>query len=316
MKYGIDSRVYGTTAVYVHRAVSDYPPIVLIGSFIPKFFNNRTSLLMDSNQSEQRASRISFAPSWCSPVCSAASLKSELASEICRTIEKHCGRRPLQVRETTAAPGQTNRHFRVDFPYGNPLLVKAARPQTAPDVANMRFLGEQTALEWLRRYSGSLVVPHGLGVFGTRTPLSLIGWVELAPFGLWMAGGQAKLGKAMGELHTSSMLASSEEVLQRFGFGVDTCLGQLRLVNKWDNDWVRFFIEQRLAPRLQDALLLCGAQYGTSNADANALRSVAERIQDVGRVRWALFDQIRVVPALLHGDLFSGNCGITKGKRE
>lgn len=193
------------------------------------------------------------------------------------------------------------------------MLVKAARPQTAPDVAQMRFLGEQTALEWLRRYSGSLVVPRSLGVGGTRTALSLIEWVDLAPFGLWMEGGQAILGKSIAELHTSSMTAGNAS--QQFGFGVDTYLGELRLDNNWDNDWVRFFVEKRLTPRLQDALLRVGSQYGTSNEDANALRAVAERVQDVGRVRWALFDRIRVVPALLHGDLFSGNCGIRKVDR-
>lgn len=262
--------------------------------------------------SRRRSHHASFVPTWSASRCSATTLNRELSSDILNTVEKRCGRRPKNVRETTAAPGQTNRHFQVQFSDGSAVLVKASRAQTAPEIAKARFIGEQKSLDCLRRYGGALIVPKAHGVGGTRAQLSLIEWVELAPFGLWKAGKQAELGGLLAKLHKRSMNGAGERAKRGFGFETDTFLGELRLHNGWCEDWVRFFIEQRLAPRLQDALLRSRTQYGTSNEDVNALRAVARRVQDVERVREVFFGKVSVQAALLHGDLFSGNCGVSK----
>lgn len=198
--------------------------------------------------------------------------------------------------------------------------MKAARAQTKPGLARARFQGEIAGLRALRTYApaGGLTVPEGLGLGGERSPIAVLEWVGLAPFGLWVPGAQAELGKAVATLHTNSERAAADATgsAKGFGFGTPTYLGECALQNAWNPDWVSFFVHSRLVPRLDEALLRGASFYGTSNEIAGTLTAVAERIIDVGRLRWALFSDIEPVPALVHGDIFSGNCGVAKSSRE
>ncbi|TRY90294.1 hypothetical protein DNTS_012374 [Danionella cerebrum] len=89
--------------------------------------------------------------------------------------------------------------------------------------------------------------------------------------------------------------SSEVEVVSRFGFPVPTCCGYLPQVNDWQDDWVCFYSQQRL----QHQLSLVEQSHGDREA----------------RELWAklqlkipeMFKDVEVVPALLHGDLWSGN---------
>ncbi|XP_072530665.1 ketosamine-3-kinase [Salminus brasiliensis] len=88
---------------------------------------------------------------------------------------------------------------------------------------------------------------------------------------------------------------SDDPVIDQFGFHKPTCCGYIPQVNDWQADWVSFYAQQRL----QHQLGLVEQSYGDREA----------------RELWAglqlkipqLFSGIEVEPALLHGDLWSGN---------
>ncbi|KAI4896655.1 hypothetical protein NFI96_012704 [Prochilodus magdalenae] len=84
-------------------------------------------------------------------------------------------------------------------------------------------------------------------------------------------------------------------IIEKFGFHTATCCGYIPQVNDWQADWVSFYTQQRL----QHQLSLVEQSYGDREA----------------RELWAklqlkipqLFAGVAVEPALLHGDLWSGN---------
>ena len=81
----------------------------------------------------------------------------------------------------------------------------------------------------------------------------------------------------------------------RFGWHRDNTIGATPQLNSWDDDWVRFFVRQRVGPQLELA----------------EQRGASARLLDRGRllcgIAGALFSSYRPVPSLLHGDLWGGN---------
>ena len=96
-------------------------------------------------------------------------------------------------------------------------------------------------------------------------------------------------GRSLAEMHR---LGSGE----RFGFDSDNWLGSSVQLNPWMNDWSTFWIEARLIPQLKMA-----RDNGYSN----------QRLQKLGDQLINRIDQIfgsdAEPPALIHGDLWSGN---------
>ncbi|XP_030062815.1 ketosamine-3-kinase-like isoform X1 [Microcaecilia unicolor] len=90
---------------------------------------------------------------------------------------------------------------------------------------------------------------------------------------------------------------NSEDVLfvDQFGFHVVTCCGYIPQVNEWQSDWVTFFTCQRLQPQMD----LIEKDYGD--------REVQELWSQLQLMVPALFCDMEIVPALLHGDLWKGN---------
>ena len=79
--------------------------------------------------------------------------------------------------------------------------------------------------------------------------------------------------------------------VDRFGFDIDTCCGYYPQDNTWNDDWVKFYarkIEQQI-------------QYLKGDREASDLWSQVLPKLDT------LFKDVDVKPALLHGDLWSGN---------
>jgi protein-ribulosamine 3-kinase len=222
----------------------------------------------------------------------------------------------VRITDVTIAPGQQNEHFRLDLdgPDGPAsYLAKVSRRGGAE-----AFAGERASLAAL----ASVVEAGGEDILINK-PLfvgtidsglraySIFPWVHFAPFGTAIPSVQRKLAVGLARLHqVSSDDAASHS--GRFGFDVTTYLGAQPQDNSWTNDWVVFFITQRLQPLLDIALTRFSNSYGTSNEVANALQTIGTRIvQDDSAVVAYLFDGIAIRPSLLHGDLFMGNCGAT-----
>lgn len=81
----------------------------------------------------------------------------------------------------------------------------------------------------------------------------------------------------------------------KFGFHTVTCCGFIPQVNAWQDDWPTFFTQHRLQAQLD----LIEKDY--ADREARDLWSQLQvKIPD-------LFSGLEIVPALLHGDLWSGN---------
>ncbi|XP_020790623.1 ketosamine-3-kinase [Boleophthalmus pectinirostris] len=86
-------------------------------------------------------------------------------------------------------------------------------------------------------------------------------------------------------------------VVVKFGFDVSTCCGYLPQANDWQEDWVTFFTRQRLDHQLN----LIEKSYGDRES-----RELWAKLQlQIPQ----FFKDVEIVPALIHGDLWSGNVG-------
>ncbi|XP_030850105.1 ketosamine-3-kinase-like [Strongylocentrotus purpuratus] len=111
-------------------------------------------------------------------------------------------------------------------------------------------------------------------------------------------------GRIGGSHHVSLEENGEEEETQRsisqFGFGTTTCLGYLALDNTWSDDWVDFFVRQRLKPKVD----YIEQKWG----DRTLIELWPRLVRHIPR----LFRGIdRITPALLHGDLHGGNVAET-----
>ncbi len=96
------------------------------------------------------------------------------------------------------------------------------------------------------------------------------------------------------ELGHSLALLHRENIAGKYGLDYDNYIGRLVQKNRFHENWIEFFIEERLEVQLKLAL-----QQGEVNIQfAGRYRKFYDRLQDL------LPDS---PPSLLHGDLWSGN---------
>ncbi|VDM54639.1 unnamed protein product [Angiostrongylus costaricensis] len=88
---------------------------------------------------------------------------------------------------------------------------------------------------------------------------------------------------------------SSKAGVKQFGFHTETCCGFLPQKNEWCDDWATFFVRNRLKVQV-DMLIEKG------NRDVLSIWPELER-----KSTSLLTPCANVVPALVHGDLWSGN---------
>lgn len=186
-----------------------------------------------------------------------------------------------------------------------PVFVKVNRRTQARQM----FEGEMASLEALRS-TGLLRVPRPMKVIDLPEGGAAFVMEHLKMRSL--SSQASKLGDQMAELHLYNQKlkekVTKEEntvgwraegvdppYVSKFGFHTVTCCGFIPQVNEWHDDWPTFFTRHRLQAQLD----LIEKDY----ADREA-RELWSRLQ----VRIpALFCDLEVVPALLHGDLWSGN---------
>ncbi|XP_043202059.1 ketosamine-3-kinase-like isoform X1 [Amphibalanus amphitrite] len=104
------------------------------------------------------------------------------------------------------------------------------------------------------------------------------------------------------EAHSSRVGASQKHAaapVSQFGFPVPTCCGRIPQANQWCDDWVQFLARDKLEPQIA----MIEREYGDREA-----RELWPRLQ---RCLPEMFRNITVTPALLHGDLWSGNAAET-----
>lgn len=151
--------------------------------------------------------------------------------------------------------------------------------------------GEAEGLDALRR-AAAIAVPavHALGAADGEAFLALE-WLDL---GARTPRAERSLGAALAAQHRCTQ--------ERFGYSRDNTIGPTPQVNTERRDWLEFFRRERLGVQLE-------------RAAANGLPPQCAALVDraLGRLE-ALFDGYRPRPALLHGDLWSGNWGTGPGE--
>jgi fructosamine-3-kinase len=199
------------------------------------------------------------------------------------------------IREITAVSGLSggdiSQAFRLDCRAGQSWFCKV---QTGGD--GSMFSAE---VEGLRQLADCQLIRvpqvHDYGCLEGGSFL-ILEWIEPAhPPADFMQ----RFGKQLALLHrdAASILghppASSPQ--QRFGNCVNNFLGLSRQDNSWQAEWIPFFLTHRLEPQLQQAL----AQKRIDSIFWSAAKDLLRQAE-----RWLLEP---VAPALLHGDLWSGN---------
>ncbi|XP_059527603.1 fructosamine-3-kinase [Myotis daubentonii] len=186
-----------------------------------------------------------------------------------------------------------------------PVFVKVNRRAQARQM----FEGEVASLEALRS-TGMVRAPRPIKVIDLPGGGAAFVMEHLKMRSLnsqaWRLGEQVadlhlynqKLGdKLREEASTVGRRAEDAEPqhVTKFGFHTVTCCGFIPQVNEWQDDWSTFFTRHRLQAQLD----LIEKDY--ADREARELWSQLQvKIPD-------LFRGLEIVPALLHGDLWSGN---------
>ncbi|VDN01292.1 unnamed protein product [Thelazia callipaeda] len=99
--------------------------------------------------------------------------------------------------------------------------------------------------------------------------------------------------------HASSFVGEQEKIVEpitQFGFHVTTCCGYIPQMNDWMNNWVEFFARNRLK---------CQVDMLVEKYNDRDLLSLWPQLE---RKIPAYFKDVEIItPALVHGDLWSGN---------
>lgn len=180
----------------------------------------------------------------------------------------------------TPARGPTAHAVRLETRVG-PALVKL-EPADRAD----RLDAEADSLLAIAR-TGAIAVPEILAHGRTEEHAFLVmQWIE---FGARSPEAQRRLGTALARMHATTGAG--------FGWHRDNYIGLTPQRNTPCDDWAGFLATQRLAPQLELA--------GRNGLAASTLKQGEQLIARLP----ALLEGHRPLPALLHGDLWSGNWG-------
>ena len=157
------------------------------------------------------------------------------------------------------------------------------------DNINM-FKYERECLSVLRRYANEsyIFIPKPIDLVSYENmSILLMEWIEIRQ------SQQNLLGKGLALLHQESALENN----RNFGWEEEGYIGFNNQKGGWDENWGHFFVNYRLRPQLIKA-----AKWGL-------------KIEDYEDILIYLSSYLNVhhpFVSLVHGDLWSGNCGSTK----
>lgn len=160
--------------------------------------------------------------------------------------------------------------------------------------APQQFGSEAAGLRALRASGTSLVIPRVLCARDQDDGRGFLVLEYLEP-GARADDFEERLGRGLAELH-----AHGSE--RGFGFETDGVCGATPQPNPWTDSWVEFYAEHRIGHQTRLA-----RDNGLGRDDVRRLETLAARLGE-----W-IHDDER--PALIHGDLWSGNLHVTADGR-
>ena len=200
------------------------------------------------------------------------------------------------VAQRPVGGGCIHRAWQLELADGRQWFLKSNGAESLP-----LLLAEAEGLRALARWARPpLLVPEPLGVgLLAGQALLLLPWLALSAASCAKGDGSAScdgwfgFGAGLAALHRASAEAGASE--GRFGWSRDNVIGSSPQINGWNTNWAHFFVDCRLAPQLRWA-----AQKGQTLRGAQQL---LELVPD-----WLGGHQVK--PALVHGDLWSGNAAL------
>lgn len=183
--------------------------------------------------------------------------------------------------------------------------------------AMLMFLGELESLKALER-TNTIRVPKPY--IAIPDPQSEGGAIVMEYFDMQQLTNHTVLGEKLAQLHlhnsnlgkvkgkkeswvagkrgaSSSNDNETLEFVDKFGFEITTCCGYFPMTNDWLDNWVDFFARNRLEVQIRLIEEKCGDREALELWSHLQLRipSFFKTLQEP------------IIPALLHGDLWSGN---------
>ena len=147
-----------------------------------------------------------------------------------------------------------------------------------------QFVGEAEALRELGKASTLLQIPQ---VILAQTDPALLVTTFLEPAAGSTEHQDEQSGRGVAELHRYGH--------DRYGFYHDNYCGATRQDNRWNDDWIEFYGQQRLGHLLR----LLEQKRGLNDSERKAYDQLTDRLpQLIGH---------QPPPVLTHGDLWSGN---------
>ena len=134
--------------------------------------------------------------------------------------------------------------------------------------SDIMFNGEYESLTAIEA-TNTIRVPSPVKSF-SDTPLGYVLVMEFLELKS-LHGASEKLGTKLAELHKHNM---ENKIIQKFGFHVTTCCGELPLNNEWQDDWVQFYAKNRLQAQVD---MLIGKRNSSSVGDLKTLHDLLLR---------------------------------------
>ncbi|MFC1536679.1 fructosamine kinase family protein [Pseudomonadota bacterium] len=201
--------------------------------------------------------------------------------QISDTLQQSAGSGKIINRQSISG-GSINSAYRIDTESNHSFFVKLNREALLP-----MFEAEMDGLNELRKPSAIRVPEPTLCGAGKG-----YAWIitEFIPFG--RAGGDSE------SLFGNQFAAMHRFHSDRFGWYRDNTIGSTPQINRWDDNWVAFFRDQRLGFQLELA---------ADNGYKGSLQTKGEQLQvNLG----SFFESYKPASSLMHGDLWGGNKGV------
>jgi fructosamine-3-kinase len=198
------------------------------------------------------------------------------------SIQKHIQQSLGQkvTSTTSVSGGSINRAAKITLDNGESCFLKWNN-SADPDM----FRKEQKGLELLKSADTTLRVPDVLATGVTKHGTGFL-LQEFITEGHSKPDSAKQFGKALAALHNHHK--------DRFGLDHDNYIGKLPQSNTWHDDWIDFFVKERMQPQLKMA-----TDTGKLGSDTVAhFESMYKKLPDI-------FPD--GPPSLLHGDLWGGN---------
>ena len=198
-------------------------------------------------------------------------------SEICNEIGELY---PKNIRQIFG--GSIHSCWKIDFPTFS-LFIKKNNHEK-------KFLKfEQYCLQDLRKYidSENLIIPKVNSYLNIKNKEFLImEWVDMTN------NHQGKLGRGLAEMH----LNSNKNNPEKFGYSENGFIGLNNQIGGWDVNWVDCFINLRIRPQLK--------LFKIDLLNSDLIESLIFKIKSILHIH-------KPTISLVHGDLWSGNFGIS-----